>query len=154
MLHYDPNKRLTIDEAINHPWLSDVNTNELSTIIRNFSYDDDIFQTELDFTKKSSSIVASEIFLRFAAFNCSTRLQVEFLLMFVKLIDRNLLHENLEAFQMIDEDNSGEIDSQECVKKLTSINANPIFGVRIDVNDVDTFIKKVDVDNSGKISYS
>ena len=55
---------------------------------------------------------------------------------------------------MIDEDNSGEIDSQECVKKLTSINGNPIFGVNLDVKDVDTFIRKVDMDNSGKISYS
>lgn len=71
---------------------------------------------------KNPSIVASEVFLRLAAFNCSKKLQVEFLLMFVKTIDSKLLHENLEAFQLIDEDNSGEIDSGECIKKLKSIN--------------------------------
>ena len=61
--------------------------------------------------------------------------------MYVKTIARNLLHENLEAFQLIDEDDSGEIDSQECKKKLESINKNQkIFGVRIDEEDVDNFI--------------
>ena len=45
--------------------------------------------------KKNPSIVASEVFLRLAAFNCSKKLQVEFLLMFVKTIDSKLLHENL-----------------------------------------------------------
>ena len=56
---------------------------------------------------------------------------------------------------MIDEDNSGEIDSEECTKKFKSINQNPtLFGVRIDEKDVDTFIEKVDVDKTGKISYS
>ena len=55
---------------------------------------------------------------------------------------------------MIDEDNSGEIDSQECVKKLKSINENPLIDVQIDEKEVDAFIKNVDLDNSGKISYS
>ena len=99
-------------------------------------------------------MVTSEIFLRLAAFNCSKPLQVELLLMFVKTIDSDLLRENLEAFQMIDEDNSGEIDSQECVKKMKSINENPLIDVQIDEKEVDAFIKNVDLDNSGKISYS
>ena len=74
--------------------------------------------------------------------------------MFVKTIDRKLLHENLAAFQLIDEDNSGEIDSEECVKKLAQIKNDPLFEAQIDEEDVETFIKKVDLDKSGKISYS
>ena len=74
--------------------------------------------------------------------------------MFVKTIDHKLLHENLTAFQLIDEDNSGEIDSEECVKKLKSMKDDPLFAAQIDEVDVEMFIKKVDLDNSGKISYS
>ena len=42
--------------------------------------------------------------------------------MFVKTLDPVDLQENKEAFQLIDEDDSGEIDAQECIKKFESIN--------------------------------
>ena len=60
-------------------------------------FDEDDLPTPSDF-RKSESLVTSEVFLRLAAFNCSKRLQVELLLMFVKTIDSDLLRENLEAF--------------------------------------------------------
>ena len=66
--------------------------------------------------------MASYVFLRIAKFNRSKRLQVELLLMFVKTLDPVDLQENKEAFQLIDEDDSGEIDAQECIKKFESIN--------------------------------
>ena len=74
--------------------------------------------------------------------------------MFVKTIDRKLLHDNLTAFQLIDEDNSGEIDTEECIKKLKSMKDDPLFEAQIDEDDVEMFIKKVDLDRSGKISHS
>ena len=60
-------------------------------------FDEDELPTPSDFVK-SQSMVTSQIFLRLADFNCSKRLQVELLLMFVKTIDSDLLRENLEAF--------------------------------------------------------
>ena len=75
--------------------------------------------------------------------------------MFVKTLDPVDLQENKEAFQLIDEDDSGEIDAQECIKKFKSINQNKqIFEVSIEEQEVENFIRKVDLDETGKISYS
>ena len=67
--------------------------------------------------------------------------------MFVKTLDPVDLQENKEAFQLIDEDDSGEIDAQECIKKFESINqSKQIFEVSIEEEEVENFIRKVDLD--------
>ena len=47
---------------------------------------------------KAQTGSASEIFLRLADFKQTKRLQVELLLLFVKLLDQNDLKDNEEAF--------------------------------------------------------
>ena len=78
---------------------------------------------------RGNSTQASQVFLRIHEFNRSKRLQMELLLMFVKLIDEADLQENKEAFHLIDADQSGSIDVHECLAKIRSINRNPSFGI-------------------------
>ena len=74
--------------------------------------------------------------------------------MFVKLLDERDLSENAEAFKLIDVDHSGTIEVSECLEKIRSINRSGKFKEHIDEEDVECFVNKVDIDNSGKISYS
>ena len=104
--------------------------------------------------KKKLTENASNVFIRLAEFRQTKRLQVELLLMLVKFIDKSDLRENAEAFQLIDTDRTGSITALECIDKVKQINESDAFDFRINENDVHQFIRKVDLDMTGKISYS
>ena len=74
--------------------------------------------------------------------------------MLVKFIDKVDLRENAEAFQLIDTDRTGSITALECIAKVKQINESENFDFKINENDVHQFIRKVDIDMTGKISYT
>ena len=79
---------------------------------------------------------------------------MELLLIFVKLIDKKDLVANAEAFQLIDKDRTGSINASECLTKVRSINREASFGIKIDEENMHRFIEKVDINKTGRISYS
>lgn len=80
------NRRLTVEQALSHKWLKDVDGNDLH--IDDYS---------------------ALIFSRLKSFSTPSRLQMEFLMMLVGLLDEDIIVEQKKAFHLIDTDHSGTV---------------------------------------------
>jgi len=89
------------------------------------------------------------VFKRIKELKILKKLQQEFLLILVSLIDDNQFLENKHTFQTIDVDHSGNIDKSELKKAFYHL-----LQERFEDSEFDELVDRLDFDKNGQISYS
>ena len=77
-------------------------------------------------------------------------------LMFILLlnIDQELVYENLLAFGSIDVNNSGQLDLEELTRAINSLKVDNLDMRNFTPNDISAIFEKLDLDNTGLLTYS
>lgn len=128
MICFDPNKRITSREALQHPWLNNashapVNNSTAKNIFNNLQN----FRCEQKLQKATYSFIASQL---------ATKKERE---------------EMIELFKSLDSDNSGTLSRKELIQGFSSFYCEEIDDVEA---EVDKIMRQVDTDGSGEIDYS
>ena len=125
-LIYDKNKRISAEEALTHPFFSNIDPNNL--------YNENIEIKQVLFSLKNFSKHSKfyQVVLAFLSHNYAEKGQLEKLKKIFYKIDSNL---------------DGKLSKEELM------NAYKIAGIRINKNQLDKIIKSMDFDNNGYIEY-
>ena len=77
-------------------------------------------------------------------------------LMFILLlnIDQELVYENLLAFGSIDVNNSGQLDQEELTRAIEALKEDLVDLRDFTLDDISAIFEKLDLDNTGLLTYS
>ena len=77
-------------------------------------------------------------------------------LMFILLlnIDQELVYENLLAFGSIDVNNSGQLDQEELTRAIEALKEDLVDLRDFTPDDISAIFEKLDLDNTGLLTYS
>ncbi|OMJ74518.1 hypothetical protein SteCoe_26520 [Stentor coeruleus] len=128
MIFFDPDKRITAREALQHPWLNNashapINKSTAKNIFNNLQS----FRSEHKLQKATYSFIASQL---------ATKKERE---------------EMIELFKSLDSDNSGTLSRKELLQGFNSLYCEEIEDIEA---EVDKIMRQVDTDGSGEIDYS
>lgn len=128
MLTYEPERRLSAREALQHPWLNNashaiINTNTAKDIFKNLQS----FRSDQKLQKATYSFISSQ------------------------LATKNEREEMIELFKNLDSDNSGTLSREELIEGFRNLYADEIEDIEM---EVDRIMGQVDTDRSGEIDYS
>jgi len=128
LLEYSPEKRLSADEALNHPW----------------------FRSTLGESRITNKSMVIKNLKNFQNFKSEKKLQEAIWLFLVNYFstkeERSKL---LETFYTLDKDKNGTLTREEI-----RLGYQKIMGKDYNDEDLDTLIKKIDLNNNGHIDYS
>lgn len=125
LLEKDPNKRISLAEALEHPWIK---ADSRSSVLD---------QTE-----------ATQILKNLKKYSIKNKLKKEVLDVLVSMLDDKELKRLREAFKYFDKDNTGEITLSELKQVIKEQK------LKISDGEIKKIMKNVDVDESQKISLS
>jgi calcium-dependent protein kinase len=127
MIVADPNKRITIEELIDHKWLEIIRYE--STLSETMTISEDALQSLTELTDMS--------ILKHTALRC-----------LVNFIPTRKLKDLYEEFSRLDEDNDGMLNFKELKKSLQSTNP------QVKNREVQRIMKRLDYFENGKIHYT
>ena len=123
--------RMTCDQALAHPWIQN---------------------NKPQLTEEQKADIA-EIFMRLKNFKRLNRFKMALMLIFRRHIAEERVLKNLDAFHVIDTDNSGYLNNNGMQCAMQEL-CNMIGERNFTAEDIDATFAKLDLDNTGLITYS
>lgn len=128
MLTFEPSRRISAREALQHPWLNNashtpINTDTARGIFTNLQS----FRSEQKLQKATYAFISSQL---------ATKKERE---------------EMIELFKVLDTDHSGTLSRQELVEGFNNLYSDEVEDIEA---EVDRIMGQVDTDGSGEIDYS
>lgn len=128
MLTIDPSTRITANEALHHPWLSNANQVRLNSALSKSLYSNlRHFTTKKRLEKATFSFIISQL---------STKQDKD---------------EMLDLFISLDKDSSGTLSRSELIEGFSTVFGESVENVE---EEVEKILVHVDINNNGEIDYS
>ena len=128
MLTIDPSTRITTNEALHHPWLSNANQVRLNSALSKSLYSNlTHFTTKKRLEKATFSFIISQL---------STKQDKD---------------EMLDLFISLDKDSSGTLSRSELIEGFSTVFGESVENVE---EEVEKILVHVDINNNGEIDYS
>ena len=126
LLTYDPDKRPSAEQALKHPWISEMSSGPLDTAIAMGALTNlKTFRADQKLKQATFAFIASQLLSKAEKENLA------------------------KIFKAIDKNGDGKLSKEEIMDGY-----DQFFGKNLDKNDIEKMFDSVDIDKSGYIDYS